>query len=144
MTNEHKQLVEKLRNTVSVSKREMLDQAAAAIEQLSKAVAEEHERFVRYADYSVQRDRMIEQLKKDLLQADETGGCIFCLHALEPMPCEAEPEADYICNECPHNQCLCGSCRGSKNWEWRGIVEDNRVESDTDKLVEIDRFTEGQ
>lgn len=121
---EHSALVRQLRSTVSVSKRKMLDEAADTIEQLHRLLEEEHQRFLRYADYSVERDRMIDQLKKDLMEADETGGCLFCRYAHEPMPCEIELTEYYDCNQCPHEECMCRSCRGdSRNWEWRGIVE---------------------
>lgn len=138
--NDYKELTAKLRATVSVSKRQMLDAAADTIERLTRELAEEHDRFLRYADYSVERDKMIEQLKKDLLEADSNGGCEFCSHIREPIPCEG---ADYLCNDCPHHGCYCRDCVWGSKWEWRGIVEDNRVEIDTVKVVEIDQVREG-
>lgn len=139
---DYKELVAKLRATVSVSKRQMLDAAADAIELLSRELADERHRFEKYADYSIQRDKMIEQLKKDLLSADFNGGCEFCKRALEPIPCEG---ADYFCDDCPHHGCGCKDCVKGSKWEWRGIVEDpNRVESDTVKVVDFDQVTEGR
>lgn len=118
MNMDYKKLVDQLRATVSVSKRQMLDDAADAIEQLSAELEAEHDRFLRYADYSVERDKMIEQLKKDLLKAVDYIGCEFCIRNIG-----LDTYEDYLCDECHKPGCICRDCVKGSKWEWRGIVE---------------------
>ena len=52
--------------------------ALEEVETLRAELAGERERFDRYADYSVERDKMIEQLKEDLRGSAER--CSTCSH----------------------------------------------------------------
>ena len=107
-TGQYGALAAKLRSTKSESKRRMLDEAAAAIEDLERELAEERYRHDRYVDYAVERDKMIDRLKEDLRQSGKNDPCDYCKHNGEQPNCK---NADYICDQCPHGECRCHGCR---------------------------------
>lgn len=117
-------LVAKLRGTVSESKRQMLDDAADAIESLKAELEDERYRHDRYVDYAVKRDGMFDRLMEDLKEVGRSGEmCEVCRHGKEPLICES---ADYMCDTCPHEACVCHSCRDYDKWLWRGMPEVKR------------------
>jgi len=59
-------------------------------------------------------DALLAELKK-------YGGCDTCRHKTAPLPCIG---ADYICDNCPDEACVCHACEKNSRWEWRGIQED--------------------
>lgn len=61
-------LIAKLRATKSDSKRQMLDEAAAAIETLEAELREERYRFERYADFSVEQSKNIDRLYAEIME----------------------------------------------------------------------------
>lgn len=60
-----------------------------------------------------EREGMLALLKKH-------GGCDTCLHKTAPLPCIG---ADYICDNCPDEACVCHACEKFSRWEWRGVQE---------------------
>lgn len=123
MNRETSELVAKLRGTKSESKRQMLDDAADAIEQLRGELEEERYRHDRYVDYAVERDGMFDRLIDDLKRVAKEGGtpCGLCRWAYAPLPCRDGP--DYPCEKCIHGGCVCHSCRDYDKWLWRGMPE---------------------
>ena len=88
-----KELVSELRSTESRSKRELLDNAADAIEKLHESLA-----------YCL-------RLSSDC--------CTYCIHGEEPQPCESAAE-NIDCDECELH-CRCFECvRGDSKFEWNG------------------------
>ena len=113
---ETNELVRKLRGTVSESKRQMLDDAADAIERLAAELAEAERRA---KDRGGLFDRLIDDLK---LVAKEGGTpCGLCRWAYAPLPCKDGP--DYPCEKCIRGGCVCHSCRDYDKWLWRGMPE---------------------
>lgn len=114
-------LVAKLRDTKSESKRQMLDDAADAIESLKEELEDERYRHDRCVDYAVKRDSMFDRLMEDMKEVCRSGEpCEVCRHGKEPLICESE---DYMCDTCPHEACVCHACRGCDRFEWRGLPE---------------------
>lgn len=109
-------LVAKLRGTVSESKRQMLDDAADAIENLEAELAEAERR-------AKDRDGLFARLIDDLKLVAKEGGtpCGLCRWAYAPLPCRDGP--DYPCEKCIHGGCVCHSCRDYDKWLWRGMPE---------------------
>lgn len=62
-----------------------------------------------------------EQLKADLKVSERHELCDFCTYGQTPGVCEI---GDFDCNTCPID-CMCKTCDGGNNFEWRGIVDDN-------------------
>lgn len=88
---DYNKLIEQLRSTVSRSKRELLDNAAAAIETL---MAE------------------LEALKEDVKCSSL---CDSCKHN------NCIPKCNLDCIACPHaGECPCVNCFDESCWEWRG------------------------
>ena len=115
-TERHDELVRKLRGTVSESKRQMLDDAADAIESLEAELAEAERR-------AKDRDGLFARLIDDLKLVAKEGGtpCGLCRWAYAPLPCRDGP--DYPCGKCIHGGCVCHSCRDYDKWLWRGMPE---------------------
>lgn len=113
---ETSELVRKLRGTVSESKRQMLDDAADAIESLKAELAEAERR-------AKDRDGLFDRLIDDLKLVAKEGGtpCGLCRWAYAPLPCRDGP--DYPCEKCIHGGCVCHSCRDYDKWLWRGMPE---------------------
>ena len=106
----------------------------AAIEYL-RPVADNHpvsgygaalEAAIRALEEAETLGRMIDQLKRDLKESGRKDPCSFCRFMYQPVPCEG---ADYICDECSHESCVCHGCRGFDKWEWRGVPEEGRNET---------------
>lgn len=91
--------------------------ALEEVETLRAELAGERERFDRYADYSVERDKMIEQLKEEL--RGDAERCRTCGHLSEARMCDT---SDYLCCECGQNACACRTCTKGSEWKWRGAV----------------------
>ena len=115
-TGRHDELVRRLRGTVSESKRQMLDDAADAIENLEAELAEAERR-------AKDRDGLFARLIDDLKLVAKEGGtpCGLCRWAYAPLPCRDGP--DYPCEKCIHGGCVCHSCRDYDKWLWRGMPE---------------------
>ena len=109
-------LVTKLCGTKSESKRQMLDDAADAIESLEAELAEAERR-------AKDRDGLFARLIDDLKLVAKEGGtpCGLCRWAYAPLPCRDGP--DYPCEKCIHGGCVCHSCRDYDKWLWRGMPE---------------------
>lgn len=91
-----KELVSELRSMESRSKRELLDNAADAIENL-------HESLVHCL-----------RLSSDC--------CTYCIHGREPQPCESVETMG--CDECELH-CRCSDCvQGDNKFEWNGRMPD--------------------
>lgn len=62
----------------------------------------------------------LKQAVADLQECGRKDPCDFCKYNGLPLPCEG---ADFICDECTHESCVCHACRGFDKWEWRGVQE---------------------
>ena len=91
----HKELVEKLRNTKSESKRKMLDEAAD----------------------------IIEALVADLKQAAHCDTCDICAHSKQEPTCQCCEIFDFECFRCEFD-CVCKNCIESSKFEWRGVQKE--------------------
>lgn len=97
------------------------------VEELEAELKDERYRHDRYADYSVERDGMIDRLLEDLLKSIDR--CKFCEQMEKPLLCVG---SDYFCDECNQHTCVCRDCLNGSKWAWRGMP--NRIESDTVKV----------
>lgn len=61
-----------------------------------------------------ERDALLE----DLRQCARHEPCDYCKH----NGCADDLECEYDCQACAE-RCICGTCLGDSNWEWRGVVE---------------------
>lgn len=103
---------------------EMGVQALEKVERLEAEPTDERYRHDRYADYSVERDRMIDQLKEDLRNSGRNDPCDYCKHNYEPVPCAEDRVEDIVpCWGCERAECICHACRDWNKWEWRGMPE---------------------
>lgn len=102
----YKQLVLQLRNTVSVSKRQMLDAAADAIMTL---LAEKEQ-------LKAERDAALDDLKTLVRFQDP---CEVCGVERNTEACE---EAGWDCDDCKAvGTCDCVDCGVGSHFKWRGI-----------------------
>lgn len=100
---------------------EMAVQLIDRVEELEAELRDERDRHDKYVDYAVERDGMIDQLKKEAERMNTVlrlcfreDPCLYCRWGKEPLPCQG---ADYICNECTHEGCVCHACRDFDKWE---------------------------
>lgn len=91
------------------------------IHKLEAALRDERDRHDKYVDYAMERDRMIDQMKKEAERMNTVlrlcfreDPCLYCRWGKEPVPCQG---ADYICDECTHEGCVCHACRDFDKWE---------------------------
>lgn len=91
-------------------------EALEKVEALEAELKDERYRHDRYADYSVERDGMIDRLLEDLLSSSDR--CKTCEQAEKPLLCEG---SDYLCNECNQHTCVCRDCLDGSKWGWRGM-----------------------
>ena len=67
----------------------------------------------------------VAELEKELAAAMEyitkVRSCITCKHKPDnDRPCDI---ADYDCDSCESQECVCKKCRDGRNWEWRHANE---------------------
>ena len=95
-------LIRRLRETESRSKRTLLDEAA-------QAIAELEQKF----------NALMEDTKKVI---DDADSCDICAHVSTAKSCGIADISD--CYLCLDEECVCKNCNGCDNWKWRGQMKE--------------------
>ena len=98
-------LIKRLRETPSRSKRGLLDKAADAIEML---------------------EQKLNAIMEDFHKVSIGDWCSICAHGQTPALCETEDISCFACSA----DCICKDCDGSDNWKWRGLLKEVSVSED--------------
>ena len=105
---DYNDLIKRLRETPSWSKRELLDKAADAIEELERKF-----------------NALMEDTKKII---DDADSCDICAHVSTAKSCGIVDISE--CYLCLDEGCVCKNCDSSDNWKWRGPKNQAPVSED--------------